>query len=181
MTKPEQWVEEYGDYLYRYALSRICDPAMAEDLVQETFLAGIKGLGAFDNRVEIKFWLRGILRNKVVDYIRKDVPLKYVNDLEEFDEPPTTLRKHFGITSRKVQKWSFNPAQQYENKEFWQVFENCLSKMKEPLRSIYTMKEIENEPNEKICKDFKITPNNLWVIIHRARTSLKKCLNKNWK
>jgi len=105
LTKPEQWVEDYGDYLYRYALSRICDPAMAEDLVQETFLAGIKGLGAFDNRVEIKFWLRGILRNKVVDYIRKDVRLKYVAELEEFDEHCSqhycacgkgTLRKRYG-------------------------------------------------------------------------------------
>lgn len=38
LSDPETWVEQYGDYLYRYALSRIQDPSTAEDLVQETLL-----------------------------------------------------------------------------------------------------------------------------------------------
>ncbi|MFT7515468.1 MAG: DNA-directed RNA polymerase specialized sigma24 family protein, partial [Candidatus Omnitrophota bacterium] len=70
---PDEWVDLYGDYLYRYALMRLKDSAAAQDVIQETFLAGFKGLEKFDGRVDIKYWLRGILRNKIVDYIRKAV------------------------------------------------------------------------------------------------------------
>ena len=181
MTKPEFWLKEYGDYLFRYALMRLNETAAAEDAVQETFLAGIKALPTFDGRVEIKYWLRGILRNKIVDQIRKNVREIHTDDLKLFDEEPTRLRKYFGISSRYVKKWSFDPAQEYENKEFWATFNRCLQNVKEPLRSVYMLKEVENEPNEKICKEFAITPNNLWVIIHRARSRLKECLNRNWK
>ena len=44
---PETWVDQYGDYLYRFALARIKDQAVAEDLVQETFLAALHGRKSF--------------------------------------------------------------------------------------------------------------------------------------
>ena len=181
MIDPEEWVDMYADYLYRYALSRVHDATTAEDLVQETFLAGLRGVSTFKEHVEVKYWLRGILRHKVVDYIRKQVRLEYTDEVEKYDERPSALRKYVGVTSIGVEKWTFDPAQYYENREFWEIFANCLRKLKDPLRSIYIIKELENESNEKICKEFNITPNNLWVIIHRARLQLKKCLNLKWK
>ena len=48
------------------------------------------------------------------------------------------------------------------------------------MREIYVLKELEDEASKDICKEFDISPNNLWVIMHRARGQLKKCLNKNW-
>ncbi|NIR14014.1 MAG: hypothetical protein GWN86_08695, partial [Desulfobacterales bacterium] len=68
---PEAWVDQYGDYLYRYAISRIHEPAVAEDLVQETLLAALQGKEGFKGRSSEKTWLTGILKYKIVDYIRK--------------------------------------------------------------------------------------------------------------
>ena len=56
-VNPTHWVDQYGDDLYRYSLSRIGQPEVAEDVVQDTLLAAIKGLGRFDRRSSEKTWL----------------------------------------------------------------------------------------------------------------------------
>src|SRR5215470_3247631 len=71
LSDPERWVEEHGDYLFKYALSRLRDPARAEDMVQETFLAALKGGKDFQGRSSEKSWLVGILKNKICDSYRK--------------------------------------------------------------------------------------------------------------
>jgi RNA polymerase sigma-70 factor (TIGR02943 family) len=71
IAPPETWVDRYGNYLYAYAMSRLRNADAAADCVQDTFLAGIKALERFDGSRDIKFWLRGIMRNKIVDQIRK--------------------------------------------------------------------------------------------------------------
>jgi RNA polymerase sigma-70 factor (ECF subfamily) len=85
VVPPETWVERYGDYLYGYAISRLHDPEIAADCVQETFMAGIKALGRFDGSRDIKFWLRGIMSQKIVDEIRKSIKEKKV-DIDTEDE-----------------------------------------------------------------------------------------------
>ena len=85
IKQPSEWVDLYGDYLYRYALSRLKNPEVAADCVQDTFLAGIKALDKFDGRLDIKFWLRGIMRNKIVDQIRKSIKSQTV-DISQEDE-----------------------------------------------------------------------------------------------
>src|ERR1043165_903804 len=71
LSDPERWVDEHGDYLFKYALSRLRDPAKAEDVVQETFLAALKGGKSFQGRSAEKSWLVGILKNKICDHYRK--------------------------------------------------------------------------------------------------------------
>ena len=71
LSDPEQWVELHGDYLFKYALMRLRDPARAEDAVQETFLAALKGGKRFAGRSAEKSWLVGILKNKIFDHYRK--------------------------------------------------------------------------------------------------------------
>ena len=68
---PVQWLDKYGDYLYRYALMRVRDSAIAEDILQETLLAA---LGASQNHAGLsseRTWLVGIMKHKVVDYFRR--------------------------------------------------------------------------------------------------------------
>src|SRR5882672_4854524 len=65
------WVGEHGDCLYRYALARVRKPEVAEDLVQETFLAAVRGYEKFGGRSSERSWLVGILKNKIVDHFRK--------------------------------------------------------------------------------------------------------------
>ena len=65
-----RWVDDHGEYLYRYALVRVHKPEVAEDLVQETFLAGVRGYEKFGTRSSERSWLVGILKNKIVDHFR---------------------------------------------------------------------------------------------------------------
>jgi RNA polymerase sigma-70 factor, ECF subfamily len=179
-TPPEDWVDAYGDYLYRYALSRLRDDASAQDAVQETFLAGIKGLERFDGRVDVKYWLRGILRNKIVDHIRKSVREHPIDDREGMDIVDSFSFKAFGIANRKPRPWQFDPHREYEKTEFWTVFESCLSGLKDTMRQAFTLKMLEGMPSDEICKVLNIEPNNLWVLNHRARNQLKTCLEAKW-
>jgi len=179
-TDPSTWVDECGDYLYRYALMRLRDPAAAEDVVQETFLAGIKGLKRYDGRVDIKYWLRGILRNKIVDHIRKAVRETPVEDIEGMQLAETALFKMAGIPSTRPTRLGFDPHQDYEKSEFWDVFQRCLGGLKGNLQRAFTLKVLEGMPTDEVCKVLGIKPNNLWVLNFRAREQLKDCLSKHW-
>src|SRR3974377_1165209 len=71
LSDPGRGVAEHGDYLFKYALVRLRDVSKAEDAVQETFLAALKGGKSCAGLSAEKTWLVGILKNKVSDYYRK--------------------------------------------------------------------------------------------------------------
>ena len=81
---PERWVDQYGDYLFRFALSRLPDSAVAEDLVQETFLAALHARENFKGRSSVTTWLTGILKHKIIDHFRKESREQPVEDVEPF-------------------------------------------------------------------------------------------------
>src|SRR5882672_7151320 len=86
LSDPEQWVELHGDYLFKYALARLRDPARAEDMVQETFLAALKGGKSFAGRSAEKSWLVGILKNKICDHYRKASRETSFTDMEFYSD-----------------------------------------------------------------------------------------------
>jgi RNA polymerase sigma-70 factor (ECF subfamily) len=180
LSNPELWVEEHGDYLFQFALVRLRNRAAAEDAVQETFLAGIKALDRYDGKTPVRYWLRGILHHKVVDYIRKAAREIAVDDTEGGAILDSFKFKAFGIADQHPPPWKFDPGHAYEQKEFWEVFYRCMSKLKDSTGLAFTMRELEGLSTEEICKELKIKPNNLWVLLHRARTQLKSCLEANW-
>lgn len=177
---PETWVAEYGDYLYRYALLRLRDHATAQDVVQDALLAGVKGLDRFDGRVDVKYWLRGILRNKIVDHIRKSSRMQPVEDIGDYELPDSIKMKWFGIPTSRPEPWAFDIHQAFDQKEFWAIFEKCVQGISGVSQKAFVLKELEGQSTEDICKLLDVTPNNVWVMVHRARASLKKCLETNW-
>ena len=181
ITPPEQWVDMYGDYLFGFAMSRLRNPEAAQDCVQDTFMAGIKALDRFDGSRDIKFWLRGIMRNKIVDQIRKAVKESKV-DIDSEDEAmmESFWFKYSGITTTNPDPWQFNPRKSYDNGEFWQVFETCINDVKDPARQAFILKVLEDQTTEEVCKVMDITPNYLWVLLHRARAQLKTALEAKW-
>ncbi|WP_269526174.1 sigma-70 family RNA polymerase sigma factor [Coraliomargarita parva] len=181
IAPPETWVDRYGDYLYGYAMSRLRDPEAAADCVQDTFLAGIKALDRFDGSRDIKFWLRGIMRNKIVDRIRKAVREKHV-DIEAEDEAlmESFWFKYSGIATTNPDPWQFNPRKYYDNGEFWEVFRECIGQVKSPARQAFILRILEEQSTEEVCKVMDITPNYLWVLLHRAREQLKTLIESKW-
>jgi RNA polymerase sigma-70 factor (ECF subfamily) len=180
LSNPEKWLAEHGDYLFQFAYVRLHNRAAAEDAVQETFLAGIKALDRYDGKTPVRYWLRGILRHKVVDYIRKASREIAVEETEGQEILDSFKFKAFGIAEQHPEPWKFSPAHAYEQKEFWEVFYTCMSKLKKTTGLAFTLRELEGIWTEEICKELNLKPNNLWVILHRARTQLKSCLEANW-
>ena len=70
-SDPSRWVDDHGDVLYRYALERVRKPDIAQDLVQETFLAAVRTIDRFRGGSTVRSWLCGILKHKICDYYRK--------------------------------------------------------------------------------------------------------------
>ncbi|MDF7797867.1 sigma-70 family RNA polymerase sigma factor [Pontiellaceae bacterium B1224] len=180
LTNPEDWIAEHGDYLMQFAFVRLRNRAAAEDAVQETFLAGIKALDRYDGKTPVRYWLRGILRHKVVDYIRKASREIAVDETEGKEILDSLKFKAFGIPTQHPPEWKFDPEFAYKQKEFWEVFYGCMSHLKDSMGQAFTLRELEGWSTEEICKELKLKPNNLWVVLHRARTQLKSCLEANW-
>lgn len=177
---PETWVDEHGDILFRYALVRLHDEVTAEDVVQETFLAAIKSRDRFSGRSSERTWLIGILKHKIVDHIRKAIRQRPYEDLEAADELSEKLFNANGSWQAKPLEWRVSPSKLLERKEFRAVLQKCLAHLDHRLRSVFTLRELEDQDSGKICKALDITPTNLWVMFYRARMRLRSCLDKNW-
>ncbi|TAN37283.1 MAG: sigma-70 family RNA polymerase sigma factor [Verrucomicrobia bacterium] len=180
LNQIEQWVYEYGDALYRYAMSRLQNTVVAEDIVQETFLAALKSGGRFTGRASAQTWLIGILKHKIIDYIRKASRERPVTEIEVDDVLAETLFDSKGQWRVGPQEWQVNPEKILEQKEFLAVLNHCLEKLPERLRDAFSLRELDDQKTEEICKVLDITPTNLWVLLHRARLRLQHCLTENW-
>jgi len=181
IAPPETWVDRYGDYLYGFAMSRLRNPDAAHDCVQDTFLAAIKALDRFDGSRDIKFWLRGIMRNKIVDQIRRSIKENKV-DIQAEDEAliESFWFKYSGIATTNPDPWQFNPRKHYDNSEFWVIFDRCIQQVKEPARQAFILRVLEDLSTEEVCKVMNISSNYLWVLLHRARSQLKTLIEANW-
>ncbi|MBU3821199.1 sigma-70 family RNA polymerase sigma factor [Flavobacteriaceae bacterium XHP0103] len=175
---PTKWIDLYSDYLFNYTITRVNDRDMAEDLVQETFLAGLKSMKNFKGEASERTWLISILKRKIIDHYRKinsnkgkaEVRISYNDDESEGDWLEERVADPFDKTAEDLM----------QNSELGDAILECLSKLPEKQAEVFRMKTIEGYETEVICKELDITPSNLWVIIHRARTAMASCLEENW-
>ena len=178
---PCRWLDSYGDYLYRYALTRVREPAVAEDLVQETLLAAIGSSHA--GRSSERTWLVGILKHKVVDYFRRVARMTQLttDDDEESEsfENSGPWRDHWREDQAPV-SWPTDAATVLESREFWETFDRCLSQLPQQIAIAFTLREIDGLSANEICEILQITPNNLCVILHRGRAKLRHLLETEW-
>ena len=175
---PDKWVDRYADYLFNYTIVRVNDREVANDIIAETFLAGLNSMKNFKGEASERTWLISILKRKIIDYYRR------INSNKGKAEVKITLpdgELEGEWLEEKVPDLTDRTAEdEMENRELGLAILECLDQLPEKQARIFKMKTIEGIETEAICNEFKISPSNLWVIIHRARTSLAKCLEKNW-
>lgn len=185
---PEKWVDNYADYLYTYAISRISKEEEARDLVQETFLSALKAKESFKGEASEKTWLVSILKRKVIDLYRKNAVRKETS-FEESDSYKVAYGHYFteeGFMPGEWQKqnapkqWNTGDNSRMEQNEFRKILTSCLDKLPKSWSAVFSMKHMEEESSENICKELEITPSNYWVILHRAKLQMRECLEKNW-
>lgn len=177
---PDAWVDQYGDYLYRFALARIKDPALAEDLVQETFLAALKGRQNFQRRSTLQTWLTAILKHKIIDHLRRKNRVQAVEDIDAVGETVEGFFEKRGAWRLRPGNWDVHPGKILEQRQFMDTLYRCLAELPERLAKAFMLREMEGLSTEELCKSMQITPTNSWVMLYRARTYLRRCLELNW-
>ena len=177
---PETWVDQHGDSLFRFAVLRVQDPETASDLVQETFLAALSSRESYTGRSSVRTWLVAILKHKVADRLRKVGRERRLRESEESEDGTERMFDRRGHWRTPPLDWGGDPLREYERREFWEVLGRCLSKIPAHLGDAFLECELEGESREAICRDLKITPENLSVRLFRARLLLRRCLEMHW-
>jgi len=184
-ANPLGWIDNHGDYLYNLAYSRLHNRAVAEDVVQETFLSALKARESFEGRSSERTWLVGILKRKIVDYLRSVYRDRALIQAEREESMPGAVFKESGpfkghwISELPVD-WGKNPSARLESEEFREVLETCMKQLQRRLAAVFVLREMEGLDTDSICKELDISSTNLWVALHRARTGLRRCLETNW-
>ena len=177
---PGDWVDEYGEFLFRYAYSRLRDANAAEEVVQETFLAGVRYSEQFAGRGSERGWLTGILKRKIVDFVRSRNKHDRVSSYEDDIDPSAQMFDAIGNWKPGAINWSPSPDQSLELSELQAVVQECLSGLPQNQADVFVLSVMEEMDSEEICRELNITPSNMWVRMHRARLGLAKCVGSKW-
>lgn len=178
--EPSQWVDRYGDYLFRYAYSRLRDTAASEEVVQETFLAGVRYSQQYSGQGAERAWLLGILKRKIIDHVR--ARQKHAASSGYEDENDLTAQFFDGTGNWKpgILGWAPAPDEKVEMDELWNVVKDCLSHLPKGQADVFMLSVIEGLDSAEICKELEISPSNFWVRMHRARLGLANCVSQKW-
>jgi len=179
LSSPEQWLSRYGDVLYRYGLVRVHHPEIAEDLVQETLLAALKGQKNFQGQSSEQTWLVGILKHKIIDFFRRTAR-------QSQHEVSQMVNNHQDDYFDDQGKWNVDlsplstPDQSMEQVQFLETLQSCVEKLPSRMAQLFTLREFDDLKTEEICQIMSISNANLWVILSRARLQLRHCLEISW-
>ena len=183
MNSFEDQIVGLRDYLLRFARLQLRNDAWAEDAVSETVLAALAKPQSFGNRSQLKTWLVGILKHKVVDALRhhhREVSgLDNTDDDSSADPLEAIAFKADGHFTEQPADWG-NPEQQASSQQFFAILEACASKLPAAQGRLFLMREWLELSSEEICKELQLTPTNLYVQLHRARLRLRECLELHW-
>jgi len=182
---PTRWIDDYGDALYRFAFYRVNNAALAEDLVQDTFLAGIRAQDRYSGKASVKTWLTGILKNKIIDHYRKKDRTRSMAEMATFFEREEaelfSQDGHWNFDHPGAPSdWRAEQIESIDRSEFMEHFHTCAAKLPERIRQVFIMREVDGIASPEICEAMGITPQNLWTILHRARMALRACLEKSF-
>ncbi len=181
----QQVLVEFRPQMLKFARLQLQDEASAEDVVQDTMAAALAGMQGFLGRAAFKTWVFTILRHKIVDLLRHRGRLVEVASLErgeeDMDEAFETLFKanaHWHATTRP-RNWG-DPEEALNQRQFWQIFEACLEVLPAKTARVFMMREFLGFETEEICRNLEISTSNCHVVLHRARSGLRQCLEKGW-
>ena len=173
------WVEVHADYLFNFAIGQVRDPGVAEELVQETFLAVLKSKSNFSGRSSERTWLVGILRHKIYDHLRKTCRERAVR-VEPVPASDETSLDESVLWLHEVATDCQSPSRRMELGEFRENLEIALGKLPPRIAQVFQLYAIEERSNREVCETLNISESNLWVMLHRARMALRECLERNW-
>lgn len=172
-------IEALRPQLLRYAQSQLRNTAWAEDAVSETLLAALEKPQAFAGQSQLKTWLVGILKHKVIDQIRRhrrEVSTTTEDDEADLDDLLFTADGHW---HEAPQDWG-RPDAALGQRQFFDVLEACMEHLPGVQGRVFMMREWLELDTDEICKELGLTSTNVFVLLHRARLRLRACLQTRW-
>ncbi|TDN37118.1 sigma-70 family RNA polymerase sigma factor [Hymenobacter sp. UV11] len=189
-SDPQQWLARFGDELYRFALGRVADTDTAAELVQDTFVSALGALDSFRGQASERTWLFVILKRKIIDHYRREARSPFVPlDLSPEHAPEAEFFRPADGHWREEQypaDWpAAGPDQNradlaLEQQEFQEILQLCQQRLSAQQRAVFVLRFVEELPAEDICKELGLSSANYWVLVHRAKLHLRRCLEKNW-
>ena len=180
------WVDKYSDKLYNWCLYKTNYKEIAEDLVQDTFMAAFQSMHKFEGKSDPKTWLFSILNNKIADYFRKLYRDPTVTESEIKQTSETSFFETYfdsggsWLKEQRPKAWQQEDTHLLDNTVFVKVLQSCMSKLPPDCCAAVQLKYIEEKKGEIVCQELNITPTNFWQLLHRARLQLRRCLEINW-
>lgn len=172
-------VESLRPQLLRFARAQLRNEAWAEDAVSETLLAALEKPQAFAGQSQLKTWLVGILKHKLVDQLRRasrEATLLVDDDGEDVE---ALLFDENGGWRSLPADWG-DPHAALGQRQFFEVLEACVEHLPPAQGRAFMMREWLELSTEEICKELRVSTTNLWVMLHRARLRLRECLQLGW-
>lgn len=169
----------HGDALFGYAILRVRDREIAEDLVQDCLLGAYEARDRFTGESAERTWLVGILKHKIIDFLRARVRRGDTQTLTE-DAAGSPHFDKKGFWAENPGRWGQDPHALAQNVEFQATLAGCISALPDKLATTFVLREIDGIESEEVCTILGITSTNMWARIHRARLSLRSCLERKW-
>ncbi len=178
-TDPATWVDRHGDALYRYALLQTRDEELAEECVQEAFVAALQSRASFRGQCSERTWLIGILKHKICDHFRRrsrTLPADEAGAAEKV----AAMFTDDGIWKDLPRAWTSEPHGETARDELLEALRACMAKLPQRMADLFCLRELHGLNTPTICQILGLSPTNLWVQLHRARALLRRCLERAW-
>jgi RNA polymerase sigma-70 factor (ECF subfamily) len=180
-------VRRHGPSMVRLARMYVPSSALADDVVQETWLAVVRGLERFEGRSSFKTWLYRILVNRAKTRgVRehRSIPFASLGSGHEDDdaEGPSVDPSRFGDDGGWLsppRRWEEDPEAALRSKETRRLVEEAIAELPERQRLVITLRDLEGLSGEEVRNALDLSETNQRVLLHRARAKVRQAL-EDW-
>lgn len=176
-----QHFEKLRPKLIAFTLLQVPEREYAEDIVQDTMIAALESMHRSAGKASFDTWVFSILKNKLIDYIRKAQRERerFISDADDIDIERFFNDKDHWENDQTPSHWD-TPEDLHLKENFWQVFDLCLLHLPGNTGRVFALRELMDLETDEICQCLEISEQNCWTILHRARLKLRSCLEKGW-
>jgi RNA polymerase sigma-70 factor, ECF subfamily len=179
----EQIVDEYGPSMLRVAGLYVRDRAVAEEVVQETWLAVLNGIDRFEGRSSLKTWIFRILANRAKtrgERESRSVPVSAIGGDAETGEASVDPDRFFGADGPAPFGWAAPPRdwpqKRVLDREALGVIEGAIEKLPESQQTVIRLRDVEGWTSQEVAEALQISDGNERVLLHRARSKVRAAL-----
>lgn len=177
-------INNHHSALIRMAIGYVADREVAEEVVQDTWMAVIEGLGRFEGRSSLRTWIFGILIHKAKDRGVREKRHTTFSDFESLDDDNEDAvdPARFYQSGEWAGHWAFppqpwddqTPEKLLASRQAVEAMSRAIEQLPSTLKNVLILRDLEGVEAKEVCMLLKITETNLYVRLHRARERVRQ-------